>query len=406
MPKFAYRAINESGNPISGLIEADSVEAANQLLSTKGFIPTRVKEPGQASIPGGSLHVMDLLRPLKAPELILFTKQFSTMIRAGIPMLSLLQVLESQSPNPRLKTALAAIQQDIKEGASLVDAFRKHPALFPPLYCSMLHAGETSGRLSEILDRLIYIIDHEHKVKSDIRSALNYPIIVVIALGIAFIFLLTFVVPKFVSIFSRVGLTLPLPTRICMGLYEFLAGYWHLLLGGLLAAGMALFFFLRTDKGAYLRDRFLLGLPLIGALFVKSAMSRFASVFSILQASGVTILSAIGILSDTIGNRVISHEFDRIRERLEQGRGIAEPLKSARYFPPMVINMVAIGEESGNLDDMLRQVSIHYDAEVEFAMKRLSDAIGPVLTVGLAAVVLFFALAIFLPMWDMTKMVR
>ncbi len=406
MTQFAYQALNENGNPISGLIEADSVETANQLLSTKGYIPTRVNEPGRGSGARGSQDLMGFLRPIKAPDLILFTKQFGTMIRSGIPMLTLLQVLENQTVNPGLKAALADIQQDIKEGSGLAEAFKRHPRIFSPLYCSMLHAGETSGALPRILDRLIYIIDHEHKVKSDIRSALNYPMIVVMALVIAFFVLLTFVVPQFVSIFMRAGLNLPLPTKICMDLYKLLTGYWPLLIGGLLTACTGLFLYARTDHGRYQRDRFLLSLPMIGPLFIKSAMSRFASVFSILQASGVTILDGIQILSDTIGNHAISREFDRIGKQLEQGRGIAEPLKSARYFPPMVVNMVAIGEESGNLDEMLQEVSLHYDAEVEFAMKRLSDAIGPILTVGLAAVVGFFALAIFLPMWDLTKMVR
>ncbi len=406
MTQFAYQAINENGNPISGLIEADSVETASQLLSTRGYIPTRVDEPLRGSGKEGSKNFFDHLRPLKAPDLILFTKQFGTMIRSGIPMLTLLKVLENQTVHPALKGALAAIQQDIKEGAGLAEAFKRHPRIFSSLYCSMLHAGETSGSLPRILDRLIYIIDHEHKVKSDIRSALNYPMIVVIALVIAFFVLLTFVVPQFVNIFMRAGLDLPLPTRICMALYEVLSGYWPFVIGGLLAASTGLFLYVRTDRGRYLRDRFLLSLPLIGPLFVKSAMSRFASVFSILQASGVTILDCIQILVGTIGNHAISREFDRIREQLEQGFGIAEPLRSARYFPPMVINMVAIGEESGNLDEMLQQVSLHYDAEVEYAMKRLSDAIGPILTVGLAAVVGFFALAIFLPMWDLTKMVK
>ncbi len=406
MTQFAYQAINENGSPISGLIEADSLETANQLLSNKGYIPTRVNKPGRGSGAGGSQNLMNFLRPLKASDLILFTKQFGTMIRSGIPMLTLLQVLENQTENSGLKAALAGIQQDIKEGTGLAEAFKRHPRLFSPLYCSMLHAGETSGALPKVLDRLVYIIDHEHKVKSDIHSALNYPMIVVIALVIAFFVLLTFVVPQFVNIFMQAGLNLPLPTKICMDLYTFLVGYWPFLIAGLLTACTGLFLYVRTDHGRYLRDRFLLCLPMIGPLFVKSSMSRFASVFSILQASGVTVLDGIQILSDTIGNHAISREFDRIGEQLEQGRGIAEPLKSARYFPPMVINMVAIGEESGNLDEMLQEISLHYDAEVEFATKRLSDAIGPMLTVGLAVVVGFFALAIFLPMWDLTKMVR
>jgi len=270
----------------------------------------------------------------------------------------------------------------------------------------MVQAGESSGALSNVFERLIYIIEHEHKIKSDIKSALQYPVVVVVALVIAFFVLLTFVIPKFVGIFKSAGIELPLPTQICMLMYDFLVHRWYLCVGGIVAGILALRYYFRTEQGKYVRDSFILKIPIFGPVFLKAAMSRFASIFAILQSSGVPILDAMTILSGTIGNTAISREFDRIRERLEAGRGISGPLNSAKYFTPMVINMVAIGEESGNLDDMLRDVSTHYDDEVEYAVNRLSGAIGPILIVSLAAVVGFFALSIFLPMWDLTKMVR
>ena len=406
MPKFSYQAIKDDGSTISGMVEADSVETANSILLARGYLPSKVTAEEGAASRISFIGLQERFIPIKTPELILFTKQFKTMLRAGVPIIKLLTVLEDQTQNVRLKRIVSSIAQDIKEGSSLYDAFRKHPKPFSNLYCRMLQAGETSGALPDVLERLIYILEHEHKVKSDIKSALQYPIIVIIFLGIAFFVLLTFVIPKFVQIFLKAGIDLPLPTRICLVMYQILTNYWYLILGIAVAGITALSYYLRTKQGKYVRDTFLMKLPLIGPLFIKAAMSRFASIFAILQSSGVAILDAMKILSGTIGNAAISREFDQINERLEEGRGIAEPLKSARYFTPIVINMVAIGEESGNLDEMLTDVSEHYDSELEYAMKRLSDAIGPILIVGLAAVVGFFALAIYLPMWDLTKMVR
>ena len=406
MPTYSYRAISESGTKASGEIEAESADKASSMLAAQGYIPTRVKEERAA---GGGVQlssILDFLSPVKAPELILFTKQFNTLIRAGVPMLSLLKVLEEQTEHPKLRRILGNIHQDIKEGFSLNDAFRRHPRVFTPLYCNMLRAGETSGALNEVLDRLTYIIEHEHTVKSDIKSALMYPIIVVCFLAIAFLVLLTAVIPRFVSIFKSAGLVLPLPTQICMLMYDFLVGHWYIALSTGAVGAIGFFLFFKSERGKTITYRAMMKLPIIGPLIIKSAISRFASIFSILQASGIDILQTMDILSATIDNAAISHELDGIRSLLAEGHGIAGPLSSAQYFTPMLINMVAIGEESGNLEEMLQDVAQHYDTEVQYAMKKLSEAIGPILTIGLAAVVGFFALAIFLPMWDLSLMAK
>ena len=406
MPKFSYQAITETGATTSGEIEADSLENANSLLASRGYIPTRVKAE-QPALSGLQMSkIREQLSPVKAPELILFTKQFKTMINAGVSMMNMLEILEEQTENPKLRSILSRMHKDIKEGASLYDAFIKHPKVFPPLYCSMIQAGEAAGALPEVLERLIYIIEHEHQVKSDIKSAMTYPAIVVVFLFTAFLVLITQVIPKFVNIFNNAGLSLPLPTQICLFIYTFLSNYWYLLLGGTVVAIVLLYYYLKTDQGRLARDTIMMRVPLLGPLFVKSAISRFASIFSILQASGVDVLDSMDILSGTIGNAAIGGELENIKDSLAEGRGIAGPLGQAKYFTPMLINMVAIGEESGNLENMLRDVAEHYDTEVEYSMKKLSEAIGPILTVGLAAVVGFFALAIFLPMWDLTLMAK
>jgi type IV pilus assembly protein PilC len=318
----------------------------------------------------------------------------------------MLEILEQQTENPKLRGILGKMHEDIKEGASLYDAFGNHPKVFSPLYCSMIRAGEASGALPEVLERLTYIIDHEHQVKSDIKSALTYPVIVVVFLFAAFLILITQVIPKFINIFKNAGLALPLPTQICILIYEFLANYWYLIIGGIIVGAVFLYYYLKTKQGKLARDTLLMKVPLLGPLFVKSAVSRFASIFSILQASGVDVLDSMDILSGTIGNAAIGNELENIKDRLAEGRGIAGPLSEAKYFTPMLINMMAIGEEAGNLEDMMQEVASHYDTEVEYTMKKLSEAIGPLLTIGLAAVVGFFALAIFLPMWDLTLMAK
>jgi len=405
MAYFSYQGINESGTNVSGTIEAESYEMAENLILAKGFVPSRIAPTTKARL---SLfeRIEEQISTVKISDLILFTKQFRSMMAAGIPIIRLLQVLENQTQNKTLKRATISISEDIKAGSTLYEAMSKHPAIFSPMYLSMINAGEVSGTVPEILGRLIDIIEHEARIKSDIRSAMQYPIIVVIALGIAFFILLTFVIPKFVTVFAKAGLTLPLPTKIAMIMYQGLSSYWYIIIAVVLGLIITLRLYFKTALGRYNRDAFLLKVPLFGPLFQKAAMSRFASIFAILQSSGVPIMQIMEVLTGTIGNTAISREFEKLRERIQEGQGIAAPLGTAKYFTPMVVDMVAIGEESGNIEDMMRSVAVHYDDEVKYAVKGLSDALGPILIVGLAAVVGFFALAIFMPMWDLTKMVR
>ncbi|MBW1894906.1 MAG: type II secretion system F family protein, partial [Deltaproteobacteria bacterium] len=329
MKKYSYKAINENGETLAGYVEADSQEAATNILNARGFIPTMVTGAVDASERFGLERINEMLTPVKAPELIIFSKQFRTMLRSGVPINKLLEILENQTENPVLKKTIASMSNDIKEGASLYNVFRKHPKVFSPLYCSMVRAGEASGALPEVLDRLSYILEHEHKVKSDVKSALQYPMIVIVFLGIAFFILLTFVIPKFVGIFLNAGIDLPLPTKICMVMYQFLSDYWVFIALAVITGTSTLIYYVRTEPGKYVRDVFLMRLPIIGKLFIKAAMSRFASIFSILQSSGVDILDSMKILSGTIGNAAIAREFENITNRLEEGRGIAEPLKES-----------------------------------------------------------------------------
>jgi type IV pilus assembly protein PilC len=404
MAKYHYKAINSSGNEVSGELDAESPDNANAILSTRGFIPLKVTRGSGAS--GMEMSLADRFTTITPQEIILFTKQFRTMLKSGVSIMRLLEIMERQTENPRLRKIVTIMAKDITEGLSLNGAFLKHEAVFSPLYCNMVKAGEASGSLPEVLERLTYIIEHEHKVKSDIKSALRYPMIVCIALVGAFISLIQLVLPKFANVFARSGMELPMPTRVCLFLNKMINDYWMISLGLFIGAFFLLSRYFKTEQGRLMRDSALMRIPVIGQLLEKSAMSRFASIFSILQASGVGIMDSMKILTGTIGNAAIVDQFKRITEQLSEGRGISGPLSKAKHFPPMVTNMIAIGEESGNLDEMLKEVAVHYDTEVEYAVDRLSAAIGPLLTVGLAAVIGFFAFAVYLPMWNMMQTVN
>lgn len=403
MANYSYKAIDSQGKNVGGVIEAATLQSAEEAIALNGMIPVKVTKKKNEGIFG---KFNKSAGKVKNKDLILFSKQFRSMFKAGIPLLRILEVIELQTENQAFKKTIAIIKKDINTGASLYDALKKHPTIFPPLYCNMINAGEVSGALPQVLDRLAYILEHESKVKANIRSALQYPIIVVIALVVAFIVLLTFVLPKFASIFAKAGLKLPLPTRVAMAMYAILVGQWYIMLIVAITIFFGLKFYLKTEKGKYVKDSFLLRLPVFGPLFIKAAMSRFASILSILMASGVSVLNAITVLSGTIGNSAIARVFNTIGDQIREGKGIAVPLTNSKFFTPMVVNMVAIGEESGNLDEMLGEITMHYDEEVAHAVSRLSDLIAPVLTVALAVVVGFFALAIYMPMWDLTKMVK
>ena len=272
----------------------------------KGYVPSKVTEKKAASESGWRARLRKITNRVPAKDLIIFTKQFRSMLRAGVPLMRLLQVLEAQAQNSTLRQAIANISSNIREGSTLHKAMEEHGHIFSPLYYNMVRAGEISGNVPEVLDRLVYIIEHEAKIKSDIKSALQYPFMVTIALFIAFFVLLTFVIPKFASMFDRAGLTLPLPTKIAMLMYKFISVYWYLGLGGLIVLVVGLRLFLKTDQGQYVKDALILNLPLVGPLFIKAIMSRFASIFAILQSSGVPIMVSMKVLSGAIGNRAIA----------------------------------------------------------------------------------------------------
>ncbi len=401
---YRYEAVNEAGKTVSGLIDAESLDHANDLLGARGLTPLAMHDEIATASGKRWEQLIRFFSSVHPEELILFTKQLSTMLKAGIPILRVVDILENQSENPRLKDICRQMGLDIRSGSTLSRSLQRHPDVFSRLYCSMVLAGETSGALPQILQRLIYIISHEYQVKTEVRSVLQYPAIVLVSLISAFVGLITFVIPQFAKVYRKVDIELPLPTRVCLLLSRLFNEQWAVLLLVLGALVVGFILILRTSWGRYGWDRLKLKIPLVGPLLLKSALSRFASIFSILQASGVGIMDSIKILSGTIGNEAISRELMGLQKHLEQGHGVARPLMAAKFFTPMLVNMVAVGEEAGNLDEMLREVSLHYDSEVEYATRRLTTAMGPILIVSMAVLVGFFALAVYMPMWDLAKL--
>lgn len=399
---YSYRAINDEGIVLTGSIEAPNGDQARRLLLERGLMATHLSEKQKNRTFSGRLFAP----PVRHKHIILFSKQFRTLYKAGVPMTQLLQILQNQTENPTLQTITADIALRINRGSTLYTAFSAHPKVFPPLYCAMIHAGECSGALTEVMNRLIDLLEHENKIRSDIKAALRYPKIVIVTLFVAFMVLLNGVIPSFAQIFASSNLTLAFPTRAAIAMNLFLADWWPV---GLLLSVAGLFLWrhwVHTEKGRFVRDRLLLALPILGPVSLKSIMARFAAIFAVLQRSGVGILEALDILSATIDNAAIEREFSRVREQLRSGKGISQPLGTARYFTPLVINMVAVGEQSGNLEEMLDDLAQHYDEEVAYAVSGMTEAIGPILVIALAVVIGFFALAIFLPMWDMVQLVH
>ena len=404
MAVFSYQASDHKGEMHKGRLTADTLDDAMGQIVDLNLVPIDLLRVGGRS-DNLFARIQTHYLPVPAPDLIVFTKQLVTMVRVGIPMTQAFSILKDQTVQPRLRRLAGIIRDDIEAGSSLSAAAGKHSKVFSPLFCSMIEAGEASGTLPEVLDRLLYLIEHEAQVKAEIKTAMRYPFIVVGVLGVAFLVMVGFVIPRFVSFFDKQGLDLPLPTRMCITMSEILTGYGIWIALGTIVSGLLFHrYFNRTDPGRLIRDRSLLAIPLIGPVLVKAAMSRFASIFAILQSSGVLVLDSLRILTETVGNAAISAEFVKVRELLEEGHGIAGPLSSSSYFPPMLVNMVKIGEESGRLDEMLRHVSEHYDVEISYTIKKMTDAIGPLLIISLTVVVGFFALAIYMPMWELTQM--
>ncbi len=388
-----------------GTIEAPTVEVAGNQLYQKGYFPIAVEEE-PASV---SLDLSDLwkrFKKVKPEEVIVFSQQLSTLYKAGLPLLSGLKGLRDQTPNQRFNEILEEIGRQVEGGNTLFGAMSKHPDVFSTVYLNMIRAGETSGRLGESLDRYVTLADRELRSRQKVKEATRYPKIVVISVIIAFIVLLAFVIPRFAQVFAQFNTTLPLPTRIMIGVNDFFHDYWYLILPVLLFTPIFLKRYIQTEKGKVFWDRLKTRVPGFGHLFVIAALSRFAHTFVMLNKSGIPILQTLEATSTTINNVVISQSIREMSQQIREGRSLADSMRETGRFTPLVIQMVGVGETTGTLDEMLIRITEYYDIELENAIKKMTTYIEPVLTLFMGVVVLFLALAVFLPWWNMAKLFK
>lgn len=398
MPIFHYKAINEFGLPSKGTLESSGPDAVAAHLTKLGFTPISIEKG--SSLFFSQFTFIDFER-ITHQDLIIFTRQLATLINAGIPFLSCMESLVEQTENKNLKKVIMQIKKDVEGGQFFSDALKKHPKVFSPIFINMIRAGEVAGVLDEILDRLAQLLEHEEETKARINVATRYPKIVLLALVAAFGVLMTFVIPKFAVLYSKVDVALPLPTRLMIALSDGFQNYWFILLGTCLAAWFFIRRYLATETGRFKWDSLKLKLPVFGPIFLKVALSRFTRVFGTLTRSGLPILQTLETVSTTVGNSLISQVIHTLEESARQGKGLVQPMRASGIFPPLVTNMVAVGEETGRMEEMMFKVSDYYDKELEYSVKNLSASLEPILLVVIGGAVLFMALAIFLPWWNM-----
>ncbi len=408
MPTFKYRVRDRLGKAMTGTIEAPTVEVAGNHLYEKGYLPIAVEEES-ASV---SIDLSDFwkrFQKVKPEEIIVFSQQLSTLYKAGLPLLSGLKGLRDQTLNRQFKEILEEINLQVEGGDTLFEAMSRHPDVFSVVFLNMIRAGETSGRLGESLDRFVILADRELRSRQKVKEATRYPKIVVFAVIMAFIVLLTFVIPRFAQVFAQFNTTLPLPTRIMIGvnnLFNLFIHYWYLTLPVLLLIPILLKRYMNTEEGKFFWDKLKTRIPGFGRLFVIAALSRFAHTFVMLNKSGIPILQTLEITSTTINNVVISQSIGKISQQIREGRSLADSMKESGRFTPLVIQMIGVGETTGTLDEMLIRITEYYDIELENSIKQMTTYIEPALTLFMGVVVLFLALAVFLPWWNMAKVFR
>ena len=387
------------------MIDAPNVQTAGDRLFQLGYFPIKLEEEGT----GVPLNLSDLwqrFQQVTFEDIIFFSQQLSTLYKAGVPLLTGLISLAEQSENKKMKAMLKAIGQQVEKGSTLFEAMAKYPEVFTPVYVNMIRAGETSGMLGQTLDRFVTLADREMRTRQRVKEATRYPKIVVISLAVAFGVLIAFVIPRFAEVFSRFNTPLPLPTRVMIAINHVFHTYWYIVLAALFGIPFFIRHYIRTPQGKYLWDRFKIRIPVFGPLFLKIALSRFAYIFVMLNRSGIPILQTLSITSSTIDNVILSQSIEEIGKKVREGSSLTDAMSESGRFTPLVIQMLSVGESSGTLDEMLMRVTEYYDIEVENSIKKLSTYVEPTLTLFLGVVVLFLALAVFLPWWNLASLFR
>ena len=407
MGVFAYKGRNGRGEQVAGTLEGDDSGAvADQLLKT-GITPTEIR--ASRSLAGGAAGKPDWFKklftekPISAMDLLLFSRQMYTLLKAGVPIMRALAGLQESAQNPTFAAMLQDLRESLDSGRELSAAMRRHPKVFSQFYISMVQVGETTGMLDETFIRLYDHLEFERDMRERIKTAMRYPSFVILAMAIAIVIINLFVIPAFAKVFAGFHAELPLMTKILMGFSSFMVNYWMLMLAVIIAAVLGFRSFINTPAGRYQWDRYKFKLPIAGKIILKSTLARFARSLALTFKSGMPILQGMTVVSMVVDNEFMRDRIEKMREGVERGESILRTATAAGVFNAVVLQMIAVGEETGDLDGLMFEVADMYQREVEYEVKTLSSQIEPILIVFLGILVLILALGVFLPMWDLGK---
>ncbi|MGF7397051.1 type II secretion system F family protein [Thermoanaerobacterium thermosaccharolyticum] len=402
MPTYIYKAKDIDGNLITGTLEFDTLSSCIDNLRQKNYYILDIKEKEDKK---DVFESISSARKVKVKDIAVFCRQFAVLINAGIPIVTSLATMAEQVENKKLKKALSDVYEDVQKGKSLSESMRRHSDVFPMLLFNMIEAGEVSGTLDNVLNEMADHFEKENNLNQKIKSALAYPMIVSIVAILVVIFLVTNVLPTFVSMFKNAGQQLPIPTLLLLGLSDSISHFWYAYLGGILLLALMIARALKTDKGIELYDALILKMPIFGPLNIKIITSRFTRTLATLISSGIPLIEALSVVERVVGNSIISNGLKKAEEDIKRGNSLAEPLKKMNIFPPMVIQMISVGEDSGSLDSILKKTADFYDSEVDTAVSQMTTLIEPLIIVVLALVVGFIVVSIVMPMFQMYNFV-
>jgi type IV pilus assembly protein PilC len=397
MAKFNWQGRSKDGSTQSGIIESSNEATAKATLSAQGIKVTSVKKAKEAL----NISLPFMKTKIKTSDLVIFTKQFATMIDAGLPLVQCLEILADQQPNPAFKKVLSEVKNDVESGSTFAEALGKHPTVFDRLFVNLVAAGEVGGILDTILNRLANYIEKNMLLKKKVKGAMVYPASVMAVAVIVIAIILIWVIPVFQKMFSGAGKSLPAPTVFVINLSEFVQSYFLLIVGVFIILLAIFKKFYASDKGKALFDKFFLKLPVIGPLIRKVAVAKFTRTLGTLISSGVPILEGLDVVARTAGNVVIEQAILKTRSSISEGRSISEPLAETKVFPSMVVQMISVGEATGALDQMLSKIADFYDQEVDDAVGALTSAIEPLLMVFLGGTIGGLVIAMYLPVFTM-----
>ncbi len=398
MPNYKYRAYDADGKIIESTVLARDEEEVARQLDELNLMPVFIEKQESKK------QTKKIKMNIKDDVVLLFTKQLHTMLKAGIPMLLALQTVKEQTKDENFKQIIETIRRDIEQGSKLSDALSQFPKVFSSIFINAIKVGEISGTLEESLLYMHQFMEKDLQIRSDVKKALRYPMFVVIGIIGAFFVFVTTVIPNFLPMFQGTGHALPLPTRILLGVYTLMTDYGLILFIVLVVTTASLVYYFRTPKGRFFLDQNLLKLPVIGNFLQKVIVARFARLFYTMNRTGVNITETLHIMQKSLGNMVYNKEIETVADNIIKGESIADALRRSRYFPELLVDMVAIGEKSGSLDDMLLSVSNYFEEEVNNMVQNMSSLIEPVITIVLGGMILLLALALFLPMWEMMNL--